>query len=187
MAEIKNIKIGRIDFSITRNGDISTRIFPEEFTTDITKSVVFYGEGHYLVSRSIGDIVEYTTRNGFNNVIVPDKYNEVFASGKGTGLILNTIYNNFRKSLDNAKNGDLSELSPQETISYISENFAETSFFVNKVFDLVQNSTDGFYKYLLQQMGLKKSTRNFDPELVIQNLGLDLYKNYKKNFRLSGE
>lgn len=191
MSEIKELEIKRMEFDVTRNGDISTRIF-----VDDTTSYVFYDGYHFFQSCSAGFKIQYRTNevkrdglvsNIFYNVVIPEAYSELYNSDKAVGRMMRRMAINFRTALCQAKNGEKNELTEYEVDNYIEENLFERQKFVDKVFQLVEEAKDGFYAYLGKQLNIKKASRNCDPENTIQSLGLEMYKEFKKNFRMSRE
>lgn len=177
MDEVKEITIKNIEFDMTSNGNVLTKIYGND-----NNVVSFYSGGHYLYTRKDGDNIKYmTTDKGFNNVIIPQQFGELYNSDDAIGKMLRRTYENFRLGLCQVKNGALNKLTKYETENWIDDNFAEFDFFIEKVFERVQKSETPFMKHLSQQIPLKKTSRCCDPEDKIIKLAEKEYDLYRKH------
>jgi len=178
--ELKEIKIHRIEFDITRNGDICTRVWKDNDT-----AIFFHSDSHFLITRQEGDKITYRTNTkGFNSIVIPEVFADSYSSNEPMGKMMRRLHENFRVALNQSKNGTKTGLTEYETENYIDENFDEMELFVNKVFTKFKSTEDEFCKHVNKEFDIKRASRTLDPEAVVQKFGFKLYDNFKKNYKI---
>lgn len=180
MSEIKEIIIKEIEHNITKNGDIMTTIHIEG-----QKPLLVFGFSEFLTTRQKNDKLKYSINGGKIQVQVPKAFTDIYSADNAVGKLFRRVNNNFRVALDRAKNGEKIELSMDETVNYVKEQLTEKMLFADIITDFINESDSNFAKELVSESKLKKATRKFDPETIISYLSNDVYKEYKRSYKIA--
>ncbi len=178
-------KIQKIEFDITKNNNIATRVWLEgSDLTDLGQSYAFYSDSHYTIALNDGDNIEINKNKDFYNVVIPESYSKVWDGDSVFAKILHRIHDNFRVALVRVKNGEKNKISSFEVEQDVRNKMSEFFDICDMVLGATQESESKFAKYLMSQMEMKKSSRSFDTETFVSCNAKRYQDELRKHFEM---
>lgn len=178
------IKISKVDLSVTNNGTIKANVYPEgSDITNISESIEIIGdECIYLATRKIGETVEIVTKGKWKNVVLDDAYLKALNSPSYDRIKL--MFKRSVAGMNKIANGDRTQLDFDTAKALIQNNlelFVKTQDFV--VNSLKELNTD-FSKQLLQELESKDTNVRYNALKLVNDLTQKNLNEVQKEYRI---
>jgi len=148
-----------ISFDIDRNKNLYAKIK----LMDVEQIYTVYGGLHYAWTKFPQNKIKLNiTRENFADIIVPQKFDDIFNSEEDFSKTMRKAFDNFRKALIVAKFGDVVEISPFEAKNRIEDSLKEYVFLRNATKEIIGSFVDTFSKEIVYQDGLKNSSKTME-------------------------
>lgn len=177
------VKIAKVDLSVTNNGTIKANVYPEgSDINNIAESIEIIGdECIYLATRKIGETVEIVTKGKWKNVVLDDAYLKALNSPSYDRIKL--MFKRSVAGMNKIANGDRTQLNFDTAKALMQNNlelFVKTQDFITK--SLKEFNTD-FSKQLIEELNSDNVDTHYNALKVINDLTQknlnELQKDYK--------
>lgn len=178
------VKIGKIDLSLTNNGTPKAIVYPEgaDFN-NVAEGIELLGENDtlYLATRKAGEIINITEKGKWKNVVIPNEYINALNSPNYDRFKL--LFKRAMSSLNKAINGVRTELDLDTTSILISENINLFAKIQDIVYKEVQEIDTPYMKQIINDIKSDEPEKNNNGwkainELTHKNI-FEISKDYK--------
>ena len=177
------VKIEKVDLSVTNNGTIKANVYPEgSDINNIAESIEIIGdECIYLATRKKGEVVEIVTKGKWKNVVLDDTYLKALNSPTYDRIKL--MFKRSIAGMNRIANGDRMQLNFDTAKILIQNNielFIKTQDFITKT--LKELNTD-FTKQVIEDLDSKDVNAQYHALELINELTqrsiMELQKEYR--------
>lgn len=179
-----DIKIGKIELSLTNNGTPKAIVYPEgsDFN-NVAEGIELLGENDtlYLATRKNGETISIVEKGKWKNVVIPNEYVSALNSPNYDRIKL--LFKRSMSSLNKAINGTRTELDLETTNVLISENINLFAKVQDMVFNELKEIDTPYIKQIVSDVKSKDNEKMNNAWAVINDLThrniYEISKDYK--------
>lgn len=177
------VKIQKVDLSVTNNGTIKANVYPEgSDINNIAESIEIIGdECIYLATRKQGETVTIETKGRWKNVVVEKSYTEALNSPAYDRIKL--LFRRCIAGMNKIANGDRTQLDLDTAKVLMTDNLDLYFKTQNIILDYIKGINTTFSKQIVSDLKSKDVDVQYKAWKVINDLTsksiLEISKDYK--------
>ncbi len=164
------VKIGKIDFSITNNGTPKVLIFPEgaDYNNNSEAIEIVGEEVIYAMTRKAGEIITIIEKGKWKNLEIPADY--LKALNSPTYDRIKILFKRSVSGLNKAVNGNRTQIDLDTAKILLTSNLEVQLKVQNFILETLQKSNTVFAKQVVQDLGSKDSATQYNAWEVVNDL-----------------
>lgn len=176
------VKVGKIDLSVTNNGTPKVSIYPEgaDFNNQSESIEIIGEEVIYVLTRKVGETIEITERGKWKNIVIPQEYTKALNSPTYDRIKL--LFRRGVSGVNKAVNGSRTQIDLETAKLLIAENLDVQLKVQNYVLELFKSIDTPFTKQILDDLKSKDVLTKYNAWKVLTDYSIrnimDISKDY---------
>lgn len=178
------IKIQKVDLSVTNNGTIKANVYPEgSDINNIVESIEIIGdECIYLATRKQGETITIETKGRWKNVVIEKSYLEALNSPSYDRIKL--LFKRCTAGMNKIANGDRTQLDLDTAKVLMTDNLDLYFKVQNVILDYLKNAGTTFSKQIISDLKSKDIEAQYKAWEIINNLTSKSISEVSKDYRI---
>ena len=181
------VKVGKIDLSVTNNGTIKANVYPEDSDfNNIAESIEIIGDSCiFLATRKKGETIEVETKGKWKNVVIPQAYLEALNSSNYERVKL--MFTRMVSGMNRIANGDRTHIDLDTAKVLLTDDLEVFLKLQESTLNTIKETKTEYTKEIVKNLKLPVNEQTLNPYSEINRLTQQSITNITREYRINND